>query len=147
MQNTNRKQIRFSSSQQLPVRKALHACILTLLHVFVTERRAFGDRSQEYYITNQRLVNRKNKEKADTRSKKKLLFKDKSDKFLEYAQNDNFFRKFLKKVLTKQTISGIISELLKKCGGVAQLARATGSYPVGHGFKSNSRYQARWSSG
>ena len=27
------------------------------------------------------------------------------------------------------------------CGGVAQLARATGSYPVGHGFKSNLRYQ------
>ena len=25
-------------------------------------------------------------------------------------------------------------------GGIAQLARATGSYPVGHGFKSNSRY-------
>ena len=33
-------------------------------------------------------------------------------------------------------------------GGIAQLARATGSYPVGHGFKSNSRYhKARWSSG
>ena len=29
------------------------------------------------------------------------------------------------------------------CGGVAQLARATGSYPVGHGFKSNLRYQIR----
>ena len=27
-----------------------------------------------------------------------------------------------------------------KYGGVAQLARATGSYPVGHGFKSNLRY-------
>ena len=26
------------------------------------------------------------------------------------------------------------------CGGIAQLARATGSYPVGHGFKSNFRY-------
>ena len=25
-------------------------------------------------------------------------------------------------------------------GGIAQLARATGSYPVGHGFKSNLRY-------
>ncbi len=49
---------------------------------------------------------------------------------------------------------------LAKNGGIAQLARATGSYPVGHGFKSNSRYQsyppfmadnfknaARWSSG
>ncbi len=28
----------------------------------------------------------------------------------------------------------------KQRGGIAQLARATGSYPVGHGFKSNSRY-------
>ena len=28
----------------------------------------------------------------------------------------------------------------KKCGGIAQLARATGSYPVGRGFKSNFRY-------
>ena len=28
----------------------------------------------------------------------------------------------------------------RKYGGIAQLARATGSYPVGHGFKSNSRY-------
>ena len=28
-------------------------------------------------------------------------------------------------------------------GGIAQLARATGSYPVGHGFKSNSRYQTQ----
>ena len=27
-------------------------------------------------------------------------------------------------------------------GGIAQLARATGSYPVGHGFKSNSRYHS-----
>ena len=25
-------------------------------------------------------------------------------------------------------------------GGIAQLARAIGSYPIGHGFKSNSRY-------
>ena len=60
---------------------------------------------------------------------------------------------------------GIIVERSKfgtQYGGIAQLARATGSYPVGHGFKSNSRYQqttkcgfsnphfvnkARWSSG
>ena len=32
-------------------------------------------------------------------------------------------------------------------GGVAQLARAFGSYPTGHRFKSHRRYQARWSSG
>ncbi len=29
---------------------------------------------------------------------------------------------------------------MRNNGGVAQLARATGSYPVGHGFKSNLRY-------
>ncbi len=29
----------------------------------------------------------------------------------------------------------------RKYGGVAQLARAIGSYPIGHGFKSNLRYQ------
>ncbi len=45
-----------------------------------------------------------------------------------------------------------------KNGGIAQLARAIGSYPIGHGFKSNFRYQsevhpnlaskkARWSRG
>ena len=34
------------------------------------------------------------------------------------------------------------------CGGIAQLARAIGSYPIGRGFKSNFRYHmARWSSG
>ena len=27
------------------------------------------------------------------------------------------------------------------CGGIAQLARAIGSYPIGRGFKSNFRYQ------
>ena len=32
-------------------------------------------------------------------------------------------------------------QAFKTHGGIAQLARATGSYPVGHGFKSNSRYQ------
>lgn len=32
-------------------------------------------------------------------------------------------------------------------GGIAQLARAIGSYPVGRRFESNFRYQARWSSG
>ena len=29
----------------------------------------------------------------------------------------------------------------KKFGGIAQLARAIGSYPIGRGFKSNFRYQ------
>ncbi len=47
---------------------------------------------------------------------------------------------------------------IKQNGGIAQLARAIGSYPIGHGFKSNFRYQsearmslaskkARWSRG
>ena len=36
---------------------------------------------------------------------------------------------------------------IKRYGGIAQLARAIGSYPIGRGFKSNFRYQARWSSG
>ena len=44
-------------------------------------------------------------------------------------------------------VAGNQSNEHKKNGGVAQLARATGSYPVGHGFKSNLRYTARWSSG
>ena len=45
--------------------------------------------------------------------------------------------------MTNRYLRGIIIKRLRKaqkCGGVAQLARATGSYPVGHGFKSNSRY-------
>ena len=40
--------------------------------------------------------------------------------------------------------------LSKSCGGVAQLARACGSYPQCRGFKSLLRYHyslARWSSG
>ena len=46
-------------------------------------------------------------------------------------------------MLTNGIICGIIFErstVNVKFGGIAQLARATGSYPVGHGFKSNSRY-------
>ena len=33
------------------------------------------------------------------------------------------------------------------CGGLAQLARAPGSYPVGRRFKSHSRYHKLWSHG
>ncbi len=39
--------------------------------------------------------------------------------------------------MTKQQACDIIS---KHYGGIAQLARAIGSYPIGRGFKSNSRY-------
>ena len=42
--------------------------------------------------------------------------------------------------MTKANVRGIIVKRSTN-GGIAQLARATGSYPVGHGFKSNSRYQ------
>ena len=44
--------------------------------------------------------------------------------------------------MTNRAFRGIIIKRLREqvCGGVAQLARATGSYPVGHGFKSNLRY-------
>ena len=60
-------------------------------------------------------------------------------------------------MLTSQRDCGIISKRSQtngKYGGIAQLARATGSDPVGHGFKSNSRYhffkipsQSRWNNG
>ena len=53
--------------------------------------------------------------------------------------------------LTNFNFHDIISHVAngnRKNGGVAQLARAIGSYPIGHGFKSNLRYHmARWSSG
>ena len=50
---------------------------------------------------------------------------------------------FAKKLLTILQGYGIIikrCEKRRKYGGVAQLARATGSYPVGHRFKSGLRY-------
>ena len=48
--------------------------------------------------------------------------------------------KIFKKGIDKYKIPWYNSRALTN-GGIAQLARATGSYPVGHGFKSNSRYQ------
>ena len=53
---------------------------------------------------------------------------------------------FFKKGIDKSIFAWYNNQALakrssKRCGGVAQLARATGSYPVGHGFKSNLRYQ------
>ena len=33
-----------------------------------------------------------------------------------------------------------VAEMRRKHGGIAQLARAIGSYPIGRGFKSNFRY-------
>ena len=55
-------------------------------------------------------------------------------------------KKNREKVLTKPKTSAIIVERLVN-GGIAQLARAFGSYPTGRWFKSDFRYQARWSSG
>ena len=77
------------------------------------------------------------------------------------ACNKKEIQKNQKKVLTKDFFCDIIVERRKGRvyrGGIAQLARAIGSYPIGRGFKSNFRYQhkadfrqpydlARWSSG
>ena len=65
-----------------------------------------------------------------------------------YRQRHTIFlmisKKSFKKVLTNRSLCGIIYE---SHGGIAQLARALGSYPNGRWFKSDFRYQARWSSG
>ena len=45
----------------------------------------------------------------------------------------------MKKGLTSIKSYGIIT---KSSGGIAQLARAIGSYPIGRGFKSNFRYHS-----
>ena len=42
--------------------------------------------------------------------------------------------------LTKSRKGGIIILACVKCGGIAQMARAPGSYPVGRRFDSSSRY-------
>ena len=55
-----------------------------------------------------------------------------------------FFKKILKIVLTNEKSFDILIKLSRewrrKHGGIAQLARAIGSYPIGRGFKSNFRY-------
>ena len=62
------------------------------------------------------------------------------------------YKFFLKKLLTFLFHCDIICKRvyeMRKFGGLAQLARASGSYPAGRWFKSDIRYQtrARWSSG
>ena len=57
---------------------------------------------------------------------------------------------FFKSILTKERWHDIIIERCKAnafFGGIAQLARAFGSYPEGRGFKSNFRYQPTYSVG
>ena len=59
--------------------------------------------------------------------------------------NIHFYKKtwfFSKKVLTNAKCYDRIYKSQGKArnGGIAQLARAIGSYPIGHGFKSSSRY-------
>ena len=49
----------------------------------------------------------------------------------------------MKKQLTIEKNFCIISKLFGRYGGVAQLARALGSYPGCHWFKSNRRYHLR----
>ena len=77
---------------------------------------------------------------------------------------ESFFEKIEKnfdKTIDKCEYLWYTVKVIKNCsGGIAQLARAIGSYPIGRGFKSNFRYQhkadeqfcqpydlARWSSG
>ena len=62
-------------------------------------------------------------------------------KFKKYLA---FLKLFFKSILTKERWHDIIIERCKAnafFGGIAQLARAFGSYPEGRGFKSNFRYQ------
>ena len=68
--------------------------------------------------------------------------------FSRWAAICSFFCKFWKKwkkVLTRRNLYDIMSYV--RFGGIAQLARASGSYPAGRRFKSHFRYQARSSSG
>ena len=64
--------------------------------------------------------------------------------FMKIIQNSalifHIFKYFLKKVLTN-TIFCCKIQLADFCGGIAQLARAIGSYPIGRRFKSTFRYQ------
>lgn len=60
-------------------------------------------------------------------------------------KNSKSYEKKLNLILTNATKTFIILFVLKnkqvKHGEIAQLARATGSYPVGREFESPSRYQ------
>ena len=65
---------------------------------------------------------------------------------------EHIHQKTFKKVLTFEKRCDIIAKrglTEVKNGGLAQLARASGSYPAGRWFKSDIRYHtsARWSSG
>lgn len=59
----------------------------------------------------------------------------------------DFFRKIKYTILVAGSAEKVLFALFSR-GGIAQLARAIGSYPVGRWFKSCCRYQlARWSRG
>ena len=62
--------------------------------------------------------------------------------FIKKAAKSQKTEFFYKKVLTKQKCYDKIYKSRDRArnGGIAQLARAIGSYPIGHGFKSSSRY-------
>ncbi len=66
---------------------------------------------------------------------------------LDCRTNNAKFQIIFENLLTMHEYCDIIFKQSQKDGGIAQLARAIGSYPIGRGFKSNFRYQARWSSG
>ena len=69
-------------------------------------------------------------------------------------QNQKYFftkrKNIFKNLLTFVYLYAIIHKRVCEThffGELAQLARASGSYPAGRWFKSDIRYQARWSSG
>ena len=58
--------------------------------------------------------------------------------FCKYEKIWNFFEKAIDK---REKVWYTIKVITSCSGGIAQLARAIGSYPIGRGFKSNFRYQ------
>ena len=71
-------------------------------------------------------------------------FTVKLSNFKEYKNFFDFFKKGIDKwyfvCYNIQARERHVSEVQKKHGGIAQLARAPGSYPVGRRFKSHFRY-------
>ena len=57
---------------------------------------------------------------------------------MQIRENLNFFEKAIDK---REKVWYTIKVITSCSGGIAQLARAIGSYPIGRGFKSNFRYQ------
>ena len=58
--------------------------------------------------------------------------------WMSFRKNKNIFQKPIDNRLNMWYTIKVITSC---SGGIAQLARAIGSYPIGRGFKSNFRYQ------